>query len=654
MPDVKGKSRSSEATYLPPDTMLEGKYRIVQPIAEGGMGVVYRAEHILMKKVVAIKRLHRNLMSLDQVVARFEREAQAAAKIDHPNVCTVTDCGKDSLGVFFIVMEFLEGESLQNVLDREKRLPPARLLSIAIQICAGLDKAHSMGVIHRDLKPENIMLIRKEGREDIVKIMDFGIAKMITDETPATSLTQAGMIFGTPHFLSPEQAAGDTIDHRSDLYSLGVIMFAMATGQYLFDDQTVGGLLRKHISSPPPTLIEAAPDLGFPDGLQPILDKLLAKNPDDRYASAHALREHLLFLQETSRMLEQATLDQETSVQVSIVDDVSFSSRPITIPVDVESPRTGPLAAVEPAPARAAPPPIDRPVDGTLPPHPVYSRFGDMWRRNTRLRVLVVTLSLVCAGVLLVVILSFTKILQEGGPAREETSPERIQAALEQKRALFNEQPEITNILSLSVDKKDDEALEALLLLKDKEAFRGNPHYYYHLANIQARSGAIPEALASIESCLSIEPDYAYDPMTLEVLVAGLHDPEGFTVAAGLLRNHVNVTMKDTLERLAREDASDDVRRTALAALKRKNLLAALEPWQRSAIVLADADASCEEKRVAFALVRDLDEKALLPTLELIAGGRSCEKQKCSHCLGEELEEKIRAMTGGPGEGHDP
>jgi serine/threonine-protein kinase len=634
--------------------MLEGKYQIIQPLAEGGMGVVYKAEHVLMKKIVAIKRLHKNLMNLEQVVQRFEREAQAAAKIDHPNVCAVTDCGRDELGAFFIVMELLEGESLQDIMDKQGRLPLGRIFKIAIQICDGLEKAHSMGVVHRDLKPENIMLVRRDEKEDVVKIMDFGIAKMVADDSPTTSLTQAGMIFGTPHFLSPEQAAGDTIDHRSDLYSLGVIMFNMATGKYVFDDSTVGALLRKHISATPPLLAEAAPDRVFPDGLQPVLSRLLAKNPEDRYATAGQLRDHLIVIYEATRAVQQSILDEESSVQVDIVDDESSISRPIDLPLPPQEP-TGSSRPLEQIQVQLTPAPDSVYEHPSMPPPAgAESRFGRRWREDAGFRALILILSIITASALLVTILFFTKIFGKTSEEYEEASPDQIQAALEQKRALFNEIPEITNALSLAVDKKDQESLDALLPLEDDPRFKDNPHYYYHLANALIRTGKVGDGVDAVEACLALEPDYAYDPMTLEVLVAGLRSEATRKKAAALLIDNVTVTMKDTLDKLAREDKDDTVRRTALSALNRKGLLERLEPWRRDAIDLANPDASCPFKKEAFSRIENVDEKGLVPTLELLLGGKRCAGQKCTLCLGEGLVKKYEALTERQGSDDEP
>ena len=623
-----GKKPDRESKYLPEGHMLEGKYRIISNLAEGGMGVVYKAEHTLMHKTVAIKRLHRDLMQFDQICQRFEREAQAAAKIDHPNVCAVTDCGYDESDAFFIVMELLEGESLQDIMDRQGGIEIRRLAKIFMQICDGLDKAHSMGVVHRDLKPENIMLIEKDGRDDFVKIMDFGIAKIITDESAVTSLTQAGMIFGTPHFLSPEQAAGDDIDLRSDLYSLGVIFFYMATGKRPFEAETAGTLLRKHISSPPPLLTDLAPDMTFPDGLQTLISRLLEKNPEKRYPSAGALKDHLIKMLEGEKIIDEAGDDEEES---SVEVTVGERGQPAESLLDFEP--------MEAAPFRPSymPPPISS--------SPVYRKMRSRWKGDRKTRIVLAAVAVLLVIAVFITILVLTRTFPEEKGRYEEASPARIQAALEQKRAVFNEQPEITGALSLAVE-DNVRALEALAPLESDPKFIESAHYYYYLAYFQAKTDKIENAVASLEKCLAIEPDYSYDPVIVELLVAGLKNKESADAAGDLLINNVTAPMKDPLEKIAREDENDGVRKTAIVALKRKNLIGKLEAWKKHAIELADPDLTCETKKASFSKLLPVKTNELLPTLELIDSGLKCEGMRCSECLGEELRKKIEAMSG--------
>ena len=271
--------------------LLAGRYRLVEPLGEGAMGEVYSAEHVLMQKQVAIKVLRSEMSDDDEIVARFHREARAAAALDHPNVCQATDFGQNDEGAFFLVMEFLRGQTLQEVIDDDGPMNAERALHIARQIADALHVAHEQGIVHRDLKPENIMLIDRQGEPDFVKIMDFGIARLLTgsdgEEADASNrLTRQGMVYGTPHYMSPEQVAGDDVDEGTDIYALGVVLFEMLTGSPPFDGDNIARVMGKHVTQPVPKLEEKCPSADFPDPLEALVARLLAKDRDDRPATA--------------------------------------------------------------------------------------------------------------------------------------------------------------------------------------------------------------------------------------------------------------------------------------------------------------------------------------------------------------------------------
>ena len=270
-------------------TLLADRYRIEQLLGEGGMGQVYRAQHVHMRKTVAIKVLHRELTMQPEIVARFEREAVAAARIEHPHVAAATDFGQLPDGSFYLVLEFIEGRSLTALLAEHGRLPPARALAIARQVCDALDAAHSAGIVHRDLKPDNVMLLAREGDADFVKVLDFGIAKLQSDDTSGQpALTKAGTVFGTPEYMAPEQAQGAGVDARSDLYTLGMMLYEMLSGATAFkDDQLVVVLTRQMTADPPP----------LPDDVDPatreLVMTLLKKKPAERVQTAAELRDRI-------------------------------------------------------------------------------------------------------------------------------------------------------------------------------------------------------------------------------------------------------------------------------------------------------------------------------------------------------------------------
>ncbi len=295
-PKAGGKSRTPKPASAMVGTVIGGRYKIERIIGEGGMGAVYQAEHTLMHKKLAVKVLHSEMSHLPEVVARFEREAMAAAHIEHPNVAAATDFGKLDDGSFFLVLEYVEGGSLRDVIS-EGRLPVWRAVHIARQIASALGRAHGLGIVHRDLKPENVMLVQREGDPNFVKVLDFGIAKVpVGDIAPESShdgkaLTQLGMVYGTPEYMAPEQALGQEVDARADLYSLGIILFEMLTGARPFSDPSKVKLLGMHITAPVPAIAERAPDAGVPPELEAIVRRSLAKESKERWHDARELVE---------------------------------------------------------------------------------------------------------------------------------------------------------------------------------------------------------------------------------------------------------------------------------------------------------------------------------------------------------------------------
>jgi serine/threonine-protein kinase len=276
---------------------IADRYLIKEKIGEGGMGVVYRAEHTLMRKELAVKVLLPQFSCLESVVRRFQREAQSASRLDHPNIVHINDFGRTSEGQLFLALEYLPGRSLTDVIRTEAPLPPARAVRIALQLCQALDHAHALGVVHRDLKPDNVMVLTRHDGEEYVKILDFGIAKITEGDGSAEALTEAGMVFGTPEYLSPEQAAGQEADHRADLYALGLILYEMLAGRRPFTAKNKLELLGKHLSERPEPLRVRSPELDLPAALDQAVMKALEKLPDDRWSSGAELYQALLALE---------------------------------------------------------------------------------------------------------------------------------------------------------------------------------------------------------------------------------------------------------------------------------------------------------------------------------------------------------------------
>ncbi len=270
-----------------------GSYVIEDKLGEGGMGVVYTAVHTRLNRRAVIKVLRKHLADNAQVARRFENEANAAASIGHPGIVEIYDIGQAPDGSLFIVMELLKGESLQERLDRERRLPCEQAVEIVRHCASALAAAHDEGIVHRDLKPDNIFMVADPmmpGGER-AKLLDFGIAKLAGDGL-ATTMTATGAVMGTPHYMSPEQCEGaGKVDHRTDLYALGCILFQMLTGRPPFVEEGVGQYIVAHVTKPPPAIDALAP--GVPRAVAQVVSRLLAKRADDRFESASALVEAL-------------------------------------------------------------------------------------------------------------------------------------------------------------------------------------------------------------------------------------------------------------------------------------------------------------------------------------------------------------------------
>jgi serine/threonine-protein kinase len=268
--------------------VLSDRYRILRKVGEGGMGAVYQAEHALIEKRIALKVLFPELTRRTDLVARFLQEAKAASRIGHENVIDISDFGQSPEGLVYIAMEYLDGRDLSQLIKSDGPQPWPRARPILMQIAKALRAAHEHGIIHRDMKPENVFLIQREGRPDFVKVLDFGIAKSVNDDAGGPRLTQAGMIFGTPEYMSPEQAQGQTPDHRVDVYALGCLMYHLLTGDVPFHADNFMGILTKHMLEPVVPLRKRNPGLGIPADVEAVCMRALEKDRDKRWQDMDA------------------------------------------------------------------------------------------------------------------------------------------------------------------------------------------------------------------------------------------------------------------------------------------------------------------------------------------------------------------------------
>ncbi|MGD9680614.1 MAG: protein kinase [Candidatus Obscuribacterales bacterium] len=289
------------------------RYRLESRIGAGGMGSVFRGWDQVLQKPVAIKMLLDDFAS--EAIIRFHQEAKTAAKLGHPNILNVLDFGQTSRGELYLVMDLLEGESLTDLGRRHNQVPPEIAIPIFIQICAGLQHAHSHDILHRDIKPSNIMLVRGDQGETLVKIVDFGLAKVRNEDQ---QLTTTGVRVGSPLYMSPEQCQGFEVDVRSDLYSLGCLMYKVLSGTTPFRSETLLETINKHIGEIPPHLSEVMEE-DFPEALADLVMRLLEKDPDQRYQSAAEVSEELTSISEAyfDRLREEAAARNE-SIEVPV------------------------------------------------------------------------------------------------------------------------------------------------------------------------------------------------------------------------------------------------------------------------------------------------------------------------------------------------
>ena len=276
-------------------TIVGGKYTIRGVLGEGGMGTVFEAEHVTIGRIVAVKVLHPSHLRKQVSVQRFEQEARAAGQVSHPNICEVYDVGTLPDGTPYIIMERLSGATLAERVSKEKGLPPEQVVDIVAQVLSGLIAAHAKGVIHRDIKPENIFLTARAGCGPVVKILDFGVSKMIGNPAAALDLTRTGMVMGTPYYMSPEQARGERdLDARVDVYATGVLTYEALTGRRPFIASNYNALLLQILSATPRPMRELRADL--PAGFDTVVTKAMARSREVRYPSAEAFQRDLVQL----------------------------------------------------------------------------------------------------------------------------------------------------------------------------------------------------------------------------------------------------------------------------------------------------------------------------------------------------------------------
>jgi eukaryotic-like serine/threonine-protein kinase len=583
--------------------LIAGRYRLIEPLGEGAMGTVFLAEHEGLRRRVALKFLQDEYAGNRDVAARFAREAVAAARLQHPNVISVYDSGTDERGRCFLAMEYVGGEALRAVLERDGALPRARVIAIAGQVAAGLDHAHSLGIVHRDVKPENVLVLSVDGVET-VKVIDFGIAKVFLPEGPGgPGLTRSGMALGTPEYMAPEQAAGGEVDRRADVYALAVMTYEMLVGARPFEGDDVMALLMAHLNAAPPPPSARRPDLGLGPSVDEAFAAGLAKRPSARPESAAAF--------------------------------VAMVQRALDAP-PVERART------EPPPRSDAPP--------AAPAAPVMLASGPGSAGLVRRRATLAGLAGVATIAVALLALRSRGSRDAAAQPGASTALHRGARSAVEARAAADDVGARVDALLARDDLRTTTSRERQAAARALEAMRArspdDPALAAALGSVYARDRATQAmAHAAYRDALRATPSLAArapvvdDVMRVFATNGALAGPAG-----ALLRGPLAGVAVDALVETATRSGSGRARAAALLA--EEPFSARLDATQRGLIALSGAR-SCEAKRAAAeALGRDGDARAL-PALRRIPIGSGCGflgLGTCNACLGAALPAAIRAI----------
>jgi serine/threonine-protein kinase len=307
-------------------------YKLVAKIGQGGMGVVYKAEHVRITRPSAIKILNPEFSGNPEFVARFGREAELASRINHPNAVGIYDVGEDADGLVYIAMEFVDGELLSKILKREGPLPLDRVVTITRQVADALDAAHELDIVHRDMKPDNIMICKRKGKCDWVKVVDFGIAKRAHHGVGYQNLTKRGLVLGTPEYMAPEQLLREPLDIRSDIYSLGLVVYKMLSGKLPFEGPTPQSRMIKKLTEPPINLKIVRPQLRVSPQVEAVIMKALATDRKNRYSSSIEFATALERAAESNAVYTVLAGDDEKSWGDSDEADTQASEGPMNLP----------------------------------------------------------------------------------------------------------------------------------------------------------------------------------------------------------------------------------------------------------------------------------------------------------------------------------
>ena len=607
--------------------VISGRYLIKELLGEGGMGAVYLAEHTHMKKRVALKLLHPEMVDNPEVSARFEREALASAHIEHPNVAAATDFGKTEDGAFFLVLEYVEGSSLRDALEGGA-LSVQRVLRIGRQIALALERAHEAGIVHRDLKPENVMLVKKDEEPDFVKVLDFGIAKLLEGAASASEeiskrnggvnqpLTRLGTVLGTPEYMAPEQALGEAVTPAADLYGVGVMLYEMLTGKHPFDPPDRMAMLSFHIVAPVPPMQDRAPQIDVPPMVEALVRCLLEKESKKRYPNARALVEAI------DAAAANSAVDMGAGIPLPVPSQPG-SGRAVGGPPSAPPPPSSTadwvgkdafaqtsvgLPATSPTAARSdavlAPPAVS---GGSRPLDVLLEQLGRQPRG---------VLYAIAAGVpLALVVIVFIIVLAVRGskPVDPKQGDDEAGATAAATKAKFAPPERIEAAVVLG-----PEALEALA-----REFPEDTAVRQKLALAYQAQGKTTDALRSVRALLAANPAAASDDEIIQLVATaaakpqGTDDDEAFALLEGPLGERGVDALIDLSARGAAREVKDarDVRLRATRSLAKPEVRAHAS---QAAAILLDLKAAtmCATKHDLLGRAKEQGDGRLLPLLK--------------------------------------
>jgi serine/threonine protein kinase len=616
--------------------VVSGRYRIERLLGEGGMGAVYLAEHTHMRKRVALKLLHAEMSTDEEVLARFRREAEAAAHVEHPNVAAATDFGQTEEGAFFLVLEYVEGTSLRDALNKGA-LDPRIALHVARQMAFALERAHGAGIVHRDLKPENVMLVHKGDDPHFVKVLDFGIAKVEPSPTrDATQpLTRLGTILGTPEYMAPEQALGETVGPAADLYAVGIMLYEMLTHKHPFDAHDRMAVLSMHIVAPVPPMGDRNAAIDVPPLIEKLVRQLLEKDPKLRPQGARALIDAIDLAAAQSGVelphLGAARIGRESSPDFSRSPQPPTSGAP---PASRAWTSNDALAKTDYGiPASSARLPDDRP-SGALSTLPAFLAPLQKLPRPLLLAIAVGVPVLVLVGIFAFILARRDSPPTDGADNRPRPGGARTAAARATRAS-----PEKLSAASA----QGVAALEALA-----EEFREDPAVQRELALALAGAGRTAEMLRIVRTVVKLDKD-AVDAKLVESVVVAAQRTDTMEEAFELLEGSLGARGVDALVDLStNRSAPLAVQKRAAKSIARADVRANASAATALMLDLKGAK-RCEDKRDLLERAKESGDARVLPSLKAMKNPRGCGfmgMRDCYSCLRKDdaLEDAIKAV----------